>query len=39
MTQDNAAQSAEHRSQVCHLTAKYPQPPLTIAQWMATFHK
>jgi hypothetical protein len=39
MTQDNAVQSAEHSSQVCHLKAKRPQPSLTIAQWMATFHK
>jgi len=26
MTHDNAAQNAEHSSQVCHLTAKHPQP-------------
>ena len=39
MTQDDAVQSAEHSSRFCHLTAKRPQPSLTTAQWMATFHK
>jgi hypothetical protein len=39
MVQDNAMQSAEHNSQVCHLAAKCPQPSFTLAQWMATFHK